>query len=83
MRSWLHSPGITLAGRCRLRNGTIVTLEPFGYRGTPAVYRSNDHPLYFDADGNAFGFGNQLGFDCTSGQWDVVENLENLHRREQ
>lgn len=78
MRSWLHSPGITLAGRCRLRNGTIVFVKPSTLRG--AIYSAplpTGRPIFYDIEGNCLSF-NDLHRD-----YDIVENLENLHRREQ
>lgn len=74
---WWHSPGITLAGRCRLRNGIILTVIPFGAPGTSAVYKALNTSLFFDLEGNALAFGT-----TSTGQWDIVENLENLHRSE-
>lgn len=68
---WWHSPGITLAGRCRLRNGNVVTVVPHLWPNQLSTYRAVQQPIFFDLEGNALA----LGTD-----WDIVENLENLHR---
>lgn len=65
---WWHSPGITLAGKCRLRDGTIVRVFPFGFVDSPALYRMWGGGLTWDIDGN----------HDSRRELDIVENLENI-----
>jgi len=74
---WWHSPGITFAGRCRLRNGIVQHIVPFGAPGTTAAYKALHVALFYGLDGNALAFGG-----TSTGQWDIIENLENLTRRD-
>lgn len=70
---WLHSPGITLAGKCRLRDGRIVQVIPYGRLNSPEVYRLKDGAITWDMEGN-----NYAGIRAL----DIVENMENTTVKE-